>query len=41
MRRSGKAPVHKLTTHQQQIMQRLIDMHGDDIEVLASHWHCC
>ena len=32
-RRSGKAPLTKLTTHQRQVMQRLTDAHGDDVEV--------
>ena len=32
-RRSGRAPLTKLTTHQRQVMQRLTDAHGEDIEV--------
>ncbi len=32
-RRSGKAPLTKLTTHQRQVMQRLIAAHGEDVEV--------
>lgn len=33
MRASGKAAAQKLTTHQLQIMERLILAHGDDTEV--------
>ena len=33
MRPEGKAPPQRLTTTQRQIMQRLVDAHGDDIEV--------
>ena len=35
-RRSGRAPLTKLTTHQRQVMQRLTDAHGDDVEVGAA-----
>jgi len=35
-RRSGKAPLTKFTTHQRQVVQRLIAAHGDDVEVRAS-----
>ncbi|KAK9826477.1 hypothetical protein WJX81_003338 [Elliptochloris bilobata] len=34
-RRSGKAPLTKLTTHQRQVMQRLTDAHGDDVEAMV------
>ncbi len=33
MRPEGKAPPQRLTTTQRQIMQRLVDAHGCDIEV--------
>ena len=36
MRPSGKAAAQKLTTHQHQIVERLIEAHGDDIQVLPS-----
>ncbi len=32
-RRSGKAPHPKLTAHQQQVMQQLVEAHGNDVEV--------
>lgn len=35
-RRSGKAPLQKLTTHQRQVVERLRAAHGDDIEVTRS-----
>mmetsp|Transcript_40546 Transcript_40546/g.114840 ORF Transcript_40546/g.114840 Transcript_40546/m.114840 type:complete len:184 (-) Transcript_40546:443-994(-) len=34
-RKSGKAPPKKLTTHQKQIMEKLIDAHGEDIEAMS------
>ena len=34
MRRSGKAPPQPLTAHQTQVLLRLINAHGDDVEVL-------
>lgn len=35
-RLAGKAPPPKLTAHQQQVVQRLVDAHGDDVEVRIS-----
>ncbi|KAK9811879.1 hypothetical protein WJX72_011665 [[Myrmecia] bisecta] len=35
VRKSGKAPPEKLTTHQNQIMARLVAAHGDDVEAMA------
>lgn len=32
-RKSGKAPPKRLTTHQRQIVERLIAAHGDDLQV--------
>lgn len=32
-RPSGPAPPPRLTSHQRQIMQRLVAAHGDDVEV--------
>lgn len=32
-RLAGKAPPPKLTAHQQQVVQRLVDAHGEDVEV--------
>ena len=32
----GPALPSKLTTHQTQVVERLIDAHGDDVEVSAS-----
>ena len=37
MRPSGKAAAQKLTTHQLQIMERLIEAHGDDVQVWSLH----
>lgn len=34
-RRSGPAPLQKLTTNQRQIMERLKEAHGDDLQVSA------
>ena len=39
-RPSGPAPPPRLTAHQRQIMERLIDAHGDNIEV-GSRPLCC
>ena len=36
MRASGKAAAQRLTTHQLQIVERLVQAHGDDIEVWLS-----
>ena len=33
MRPSGKAPPQRLTTTQLRIVQRLVDAHGDDVQV--------
>lgn len=32
-RKSGKAPPKRLTSHQREVMQRLIERHGDDAKV--------
>lgn len=40
-RRSGPAPLQKLTTHQRQIMERLKAAHGDDLEVRRCIQLCC
>lgn len=32
-RKTGKAPPKRLTTHQRQIVERLIAAHGDDVQV--------
>ncbi|EIE21391.1 hypothetical protein COCSUDRAFT_48090 [Coccomyxa subellipsoidea C-169] len=34
-RRSGPAPLQKLTTNQRQIMERLKEAHGDDLQAMA------
>ena len=36
MRKTGKAAPKQLTTHQKQIVQRLLDAHGEDVEVRRS-----
>jgi hypothetical protein len=41
VRRSGKALPQKLTTHQQQIMQRLVQAHGDNVEVMICYVISC
>ena len=35
MRSTGKAPPKRLTTHQRQIVRRLVDAHGDDVAGMA------
>jgi hypothetical protein len=32
-RKTGKAPPKRLTTHQRQIVERLVKAHGDDVQV--------
>lgn len=32
-RKAGKAPPKRLTTHQRQIVERLVAAHGDDVQV--------
>lgn len=36
MRKTGKAAPKPLTTHQKQIVQKLIDAHGEDVSVSAT-----